>query len=69
MRAIGVIIYDEKLDNPANNKNQYKVSLRSIGDEDVSVIAKLFGGGGHKNAGIHTGPYVFLSLILTLFSM
>jgi hypothetical protein len=25
-------------------------SLRSIGDIDVSVIAKVFGGGGHKNA-------------------
>lgn len=25
-------------------------SLRSIGDYDVSAIAKLFGGGGHKNA-------------------
>lgn len=27
-----------------------KVSLRSDGDMDVSRIAKLFGGGGHKNA-------------------
>lgn len=26
------------------------VSLRSIGDYDVSTIAKAFGGGGHKNA-------------------
>jgi len=25
-------------------------SLRSVGDFDVSVIAKLFGGGGHRNA-------------------
>lgn len=25
-------------------------SLRSIGDYDVSAIAKIFGGGGHKNA-------------------
>ena len=25
-------------------------SLRSIGDFDVSVVAKAFGGGGHKNA-------------------
>ncbi len=25
-------------------------SLRSIGDFDVSVIARMFGGGGHKNA-------------------
>lgn len=27
-----------------------KFSLRSIGDYDVEVIAKTFGGGGHKNA-------------------
>lgn len=27
-----------------------KVSLRSNGDYDVSVIAKAFGGGGHKNS-------------------
>lgn len=34
--------------NPKIRK--YVVSLRSIGDKDVSVIAKNFGGGGHKNA-------------------
>ena len=33
--------------NPSGN---YYVSLRSCGDIDVSVIAKSFGGGGHKNA-------------------
>lgn len=27
-----------------------KVSLRSKGDMDVSAVAKLYGGGGHKNA-------------------
>lgn len=30
--------------------NTYKFSLRSVGDFDVSVICKRFGGGGHKNA-------------------
>ncbi len=30
--------------------NQYKVSLRSTHDVDVSVIAQYFGGGGHKKA-------------------
>ncbi len=30
--------------------DSYKVSLRSTGDFDVSVIAKYFGGGGHNNA-------------------
>lgn len=29
---------------------QYQYSLRSRGDFDVSAVAKLFGGGGHKNA-------------------
>ena len=29
---------------------KYKVSLRSVGDYDVEVIAKYYGGGGHKNA-------------------
>lgn len=31
-------------------QNTYKFSLRSVGDFDVSVICKRFGGGGHKNA-------------------
>lgn len=30
--------------------NVVKFSCRSVGDFDVSVIAKRFGGGGHKNA-------------------
>lgn len=30
--------------------NQCKVSLRSIGDYDVSAICRAFGGGGHENA-------------------
>jgi bifunctional oligoribonuclease and PAP phosphatase NrnA len=30
--------------------NSYRVSMRSKGDVDVSVIAKEFGGGGHRNA-------------------
>ncbi len=30
--------------------NQYRVSLRSKGDADVSVVAEAFGGGGHRNA-------------------
>ncbi len=32
------------------DEDHYKVSLRSKDDIDVAVIAKLFGGGGHKNA-------------------
>jgi len=37
-----------------NNKRQW--GLRSIGDFDVSEIAKKYGGGGHRNAaGFETG--------------
>lgn len=34
----------------STNDGSVKWSIRSIGDYDVSQIAKLFGGGGHKNA-------------------
>jgi phosphoesterase RecJ-like protein len=30
--------------------DQYRVSMRSKGDIDIGVVAKEFGGGGHKNA-------------------
>jgi phosphoesterase RecJ-like protein len=30
--------------------DEYRVSLRSKGDVDIGAIAKIFGGGGHKNA-------------------
>ncbi len=30
--------------------NKYKISMRSKNDVDVSAIAQVFGGGGHKNA-------------------
>ena len=30
--------------------DEYRVSMRSKGDIDIAVIAKEFGGGGHKNA-------------------
>src|SRR5690606_38974757 len=35
-------------------------NLRSVGDTDVSAVAKLFGGGGHKNAAgftVHSQSY------------
>ena len=34
----------------------WQISLRSVGDFDVSEIAKKFGGGGHKNASGAQGP-------------
>ena len=30
--------------------DEYRVSMRSKGEVDVGVVAKEFGGGGHKNA-------------------
>lgn len=33
-----------------SKKNKYMCSLRSVGDIDVSIIAKSLGGGGHKHA-------------------
>lgn len=32
------------------NPTKIKVSLRSIGDEDTTVVSQAYGGGGHKNA-------------------
>ena len=32
------------------DSSKIKVSLRSIGDEDTTVISQAFGGGGHRNA-------------------
>jgi phosphoesterase RecJ-like protein len=33
-----------------NVGDEYRISLRSKGDVDINVVAKEFGGGGHKNA-------------------
>jgi phosphoesterase RecJ-like protein len=30
--------------------DEYRVSMRSKGDIDIGIVAKAFGGGGHKNA-------------------
>jgi len=48
LRGIGVICYEEA--GMPDADTSYKVSLRSIQEEDTSVIAKSYGGGGHKNA-------------------
>lgn len=40
----------------------YQYGLRSIGDFDVSTVAKLFGGGGHKNAAGFQLPYLLEEL-------
>ena len=42
----------------------YECSLRSIGDFDVSALALMYGGGGHKNAsGFSIDKATFLSFI------
>jgi bifunctional oligoribonuclease and PAP phosphatase NrnA len=43
----------------ASGSDEYRISLRSKGDIDVSAVAKGFGGGGHTNAAGCTlkGPY------------
>lgn len=45
--------------------NTVLLSLRSVGDFDVSEIAKTFGGGGHKNA---SGAVVSLDVLLFLLN-
>jgi phosphoesterase RecJ-like protein len=40
-----------------------RVSLRSVGDADVSAIAALFGGGGHRYAAGFVAPYPVTSVI------
>jgi nanoRNase/pAp phosphatase (c-di-AMP/oligoRNAs hydrolase) len=32
------------------DSTRVKVSLRSIGDEDTTVVSEAYGGGGHRNA-------------------
>ena len=32
------------------DSTKVKVSLRSMGDEDTTVVSQAFGGGGHQNA-------------------
>lgn len=36
--------------------SQYKVSLRSLGEEDTTAISSALGGGGHRNASSFTAP-------------
>ena len=54
-----------------NDKGEVNVSLRSIGDYDVSALAKQFGGGGHRNAAGFKVPFdklYFKDGVLTLAS-
>lgn len=46
--AAGVVIYEEADMEDADK--YYKVSIRTIGDVNGSIVSKAFGGGGHLNA-------------------
>ena len=48
VRAIGLVAYREKEMSDAGPI--IKVSMRSKGDEDTTVLSQEYGGGGHKNA-------------------
>lgn len=47
LRGIGLLAYQEA---GMPDLTVYKVSLRSLPEEDTTVISSAFGGGGHKNA-------------------
>ena len=38
------------LQEAIHDETRVKVSLRSLGQEDTTVISQKFGGGGHRNA-------------------
>lgn len=46
-RAIAAVVYIEE---EMADKTKYKVSLRSLDNNDTTVISKEFGGGGHLAA-------------------
>jgi hypothetical protein len=47
LRGVGVVAYREA---EMRDPTQIKVSLRSLGEEDTTVISEAYGGGGHQNA-------------------
>jgi len=47
LRAMAAVVYIEP---EMHDETKYKVSLRSLGEEDTTVISGHFGGGGHRNA-------------------
>jgi nanoRNase/pAp phosphatase (c-di-AMP/oligoRNAs hydrolase) len=53
LRGIGAVVYVVKA---TNDDTKYKVSLRSVQNEDTTPIATAHGGGGHKNASSFVVP-------------
>lgn len=51
LRPVGAVVYREAgMETSEGTKEDIKVSLRSKGDEDTTVVSQAFGGGGHRNA-------------------
>ena len=55
--AAGCIAYREAAAGVDNIKVSYKVSMRSVGDVDVTPFCRAYGGGGHKNAASCVVPF------------
>jgi len=45
VKEIQAVVFFKEID-----ATHFRVSIRSKGDIDVCAVAKIFGGGGHKNA-------------------
>jgi phosphoesterase RecJ-like protein len=54
VKEIGAVAFFKEV-----TRENYRISMRSKGNIDVNRVAKVFGGGGHKNAAgcSMTGPY------------
>lgn len=47
LRGVGAVVYRVP---ELEDETKVKISLRSVGEEDTTVVSQRFGGGGHKNA-------------------
>lgn len=45
--AMGIVAY---IEGQMNDPSQIKLSLRSVGEIDTTLVSQHFGGGGHRNA-------------------
>lgn len=50
VQAMKALKADSVLQKAMGDASQIKVSLRSLGAEDTTVISQSYGGGGHRNA-------------------
>uniref|UniRef100_A0A1J3FCJ4 DHHA1 domain-containing protein n=1 Tax=Noccaea caerulescens TaxID=107243 RepID=A0A1J3FCJ4_NOCCA len=47
LRGVGAVVYRVP---ELGDETKVKISLRSVGEEDTTVVSQRFGGGGHRNA-------------------